>query len=178
MNNLAAQQISLNPAVVGEYYYYYDPTSGTLYRYRYNPLLGVYSLVSTTSWVPAPMGTINVEYGDILRITAAFTYRGPAFSGILYGTIGWKHLLTFDEVIAETNTFTLLETPSPLPKTAMVDVPVTTALVAGNIYSICAKIMDANGHDIVISDYYEYAIYVVEEVPIFADFSITDYGVV
>jgi len=174
MNALVAQQVSLNPLVVGEYYYLYDPYTGILYHYRYDPSLGVYALVFATGWIPAPK-LVNVEYTDKLKITASFYYTGPAFSGRLYGAIGQKVVTVFDEIVAATSPLSLPDTPTAALKTASVEIPITTALAAGKNYAIYVKIQDAANKDMVISDYLENAVYVVEKVPTFTQFQITDY---
>jgi len=177
MNGLVTQQVSLNPVVAGEYRYLFDPYTGTIFHYRYDPSLGVYALVFATGWVPAPK-TVNVKYTQKLKITASFYYSGPAFSGVLYGAIGQRTLNVFDEIVSATSPLSLPETPTPTAKTASVEMPVTTALAAGKNYSIYVKIRDAAGKDMAISDYLENAIYLVEVKPEFTEFKITEYTVV
>lgn len=177
MNGLVTQQVSLNPVVAGEYRYLYNPYTGTLYHYRYDPSLGVYALVFATGWVPAPK-LVNVKYTQKLKIVASFTYSGPAFSGVLYGAIGHRVVNVFDEIVAATSPLSLPETTTPTAKTASVEVPVTTDLPAGRDYSIYVKIQDAAGKDVVISDYLENAVHVIEVMPEFTEFKITDYSVV
>lgn len=178
MNALVAQQVSLNPVVAGQYRYLYNPYTGTLYHYRYDPSLGVYALVFATGWVTAPK-TVNVEYTDTLRITASFSYSGPDFSGIFYGAIGQNIVGVFDEIVNnEKSIGPYTETVTPVPKEEYIDIPITTVLAAGKDYAIYVKIMDANRSDLVISDYLSGAVHVVELVPTFTEFAITDYKVV
>lgn len=174
MNQLVVQQVALNPVVAGEYQYLYDPYTGILYHYLYDPTLRVYALVFATGWVSAPK-LVNVEYGDTLKIIASFTYTGPAFSGVLYGAIGTKTVNIFDEIVTKTSPLSLPKATTPTAKTASVEIPITTVLAAGKDYCIYVKIQDAAGKDVVISDYLENAVHVVELVPTFTEFKISDY---
>ncbi|HCP60316.1 MAG TPA: hypothetical protein DIT43_01900 [Dehalococcoidia bacterium] len=172
MNGLVVQQVSL--AELGDYRYLYDPATGMLYHYLYDPSRGVYALVFATGWVPAPK-LVNVSYGDKLRITAAYVYQGPAFSGTLYGAIGQKVVSTFDEILAAQSTISVTEKTSPATLQATVDIPITTAIAGGKNYAIYVKIRDSGGATKIISDYYENAVYVVGAEPAFSALTITDY---
>jgi len=175
MGPLVTQEILLNP--VGQYRYYYDPVTATLYYYRYDPFRRVYVLTFATGWVTAPK-KVEVKYTQKLRIIVSFYYSGPAFEGVLYGAIGSRTVLgIFDEILKATSPLKLSETPTATLMEASVDIDITTAIAPGD-YSIYAKIQDAAGNDLVISNYLEGAVRVIEVRPEFTEFTIKDWKVV
>jgi len=153
-----------------------------VYIYKYDPLIRGY-LVYATAWVTAPK-KVNVVYGDILRVYASFSYTGPKFTAVLYGAIGtpiidaFGRKTGFDEIIFGKKEFSLAETPTEKTITETVDIEITTALAAGHNYSLYVKIQDRAGRDLIISNYLQDAIYVVEVRPEFKQLEIVEYKVV
>ena len=131
-----------------------------------------------TRWVAAPK-TVDVSTGDTLRIVVDLYYRGPAFSGQLYGAIGqrWLGSDTFDEIL---NSQIALTIPQCTAITRIsgkaVTIPISSALAAGT-YAIYAKITDGVSLilDQTLTSYYENAVRVVGVTPEFSQFVIDDY---
>lgn len=131
-----------------------------------------------TRWVSAPK-TVDVATGDTLRIVVDFYYRGPAFSGQLYGAIGqrWLGSDVFDEILNSQVALTIPQCTAITRITGKaVTVPITSAISAGT-YAIYAKIVNGIGVilDQTLTSYYENAVRVVGVTPEFSQFVIDDY---
>jgi len=94
----------------------------------------------------APPGKLELTYGDKLRITTGFEYRGQAHDITLYGAIGNRKAWIvggFDEIIARE---VKLRTPESrtafVPVTATVDIPITADISPGANYDIYCKIKE------------------------------------
>lgn len=157
--------------VITGQYYYYDAPSRIWYIYSAGALTPL-----ATRWSVGPK-TVEVASGDTLRIEVSFSYRGPAFSGRLYGSVGQRGALdSFDEILYSSRSMSLPESSSIRSYSNYVDVSITTAISAG-IYAVYAKITD--GISLVLgqtlSDYLDRAVRVVGVEAEFSDFTIADY---
>jgi len=95
----------------------------------------------------APPGKLELTYGDTLRITTGFNYRGPAHDITLYGAIGErKVIIGFDEIISNEAP---LKTPDSqtafVPATASVDIPITADIAPKPNYDIYCKLKEYPG---------------------------------
>jgi len=97
----------------------------------------------------APGETLELTYGDKLRITTRFEYRGPAADITLYGAIGVWHPFpeyipaAFDEIIAAEAKHRTPNSPTAfVPDTASVDIPITADIDAKPDYDIYCKIKE------------------------------------
>lgn len=99
-----------------------------------------------TSIEVAPPGKLELTYGETLRITTGFNYRGPATDITLYGSIGSRRgfpTYDFDEIISNEAS---LKTPDSqtafVPVTASVDIPITADIDPKPDYDIYCKIKE------------------------------------
>ena len=93
-----------------------------------------------------PPGKLELTYGDTLRITTSFDYRGPVVDITLYGAIGTRGWAGFDEIIENEATYKLPNSPAAfVPVTATVDIPVTADISPGANYDIYCKIKEFPG---------------------------------
>lgn len=94
----------------------------------------------------APPGKLELTYGDTLRITTGFNYRGPATNITLYGAIGTRGWAGFDEIISNESP---LRPPASqtafVPVTASVDIPITADIKPGTNYDLYCKIKEYPG---------------------------------
>lgn len=92
----------------------------------------------------APPEKLDLTYGDTLRITTGFNYRGPAHDITLYGAIGNRRgfpLYDFDEIIHAEATHKTPDSPITfVPVTASVDIPITADIAPKPDYDIYTKI--------------------------------------
>ncbi|GAI98431.1 unnamed protein product, partial [marine sediment metagenome] len=94
----------------------------------------------------APPGKLELTYGDTLRITTGFEYRGPAHDITLYGSIGTKGWAGFDEIISAEAKYKTPDSPAAFaPATASVDIPITADIAPKPNYDIYAKIKEYPG---------------------------------
>jgi len=95
----------------------------------------------------APPGKLELTYGDTLRITTAFDYRGPAVDIRLYGAIGNRGWGGFAESIsAEASPVKTPDSPVDfVPFTASVDIPITADIKPGENYDVYVKIREYPG---------------------------------
>jgi len=90
-----------------------------------------------------PPGNLELTYGDTLRITTSFDYRGPVVDITLYGAIGTRGWAGFDEIIKNEVTYKLPNSPTAfVPVTAAVDIPITADISPGANYDIYCKIKE------------------------------------
>jgi len=96
----------------------------------------------SAGWLIATQERVTVSPGDILRISINVPYKGPEYTFTLYGSIGTRGMLGFDEVLAATSP---LECP---------DSPDTFTTVSGyvdiEIVSGLGGISDGQGYDIYV----------------------------
>lgn len=94
-----------------------------------------------------PGQKLGLTYGDKLRITTGFDYRGPARDITLYGSIGARSLLVgFDEIISSQASYRTPESPTAfVPVTASVDIPITADIAPKPDYDIYCKILEYPG---------------------------------
>ena len=97
----------------------------------------------------APPGKLELTYGDTLRITTAFNYRGPATDITLYGSIGSRRgfpTYDFDEILSNEAP---LKTPDSkadfVSVTPSVDIPITANIDPKPDYDIYCKIKEYPG---------------------------------
>ena len=91
----------------------------------------------------APPEKIELTYGDTLRITTSFDYRGKAKDITLVGWLGQRGLIRFDPIISAEATY---KTPDSLmdfaPVMASVDIPITADIAPKTDYDIQCKIKE------------------------------------
>ena len=93
-----------------------------------------------------PPGKLELTYGDTLRITTSFDYRGPVVDITLYGAIGTRGWAGFDEIIKNEATYKLPNSPAAfVPVTATVDIPVTVDIKPGADYDLYCKVKEYPG---------------------------------
>ena len=91
----------------------------------------------------APPGKLELTYGDTLRITTGFNYRGRATDITLYGAIGSRGWGGFAEKISNEASHRTPESPTDFsPDTASVDLPITPDITPGANYDIYCKIRE------------------------------------
>jgi hypothetical protein len=92
----------------------------------------------------APPEKLDLTYGDTLRITTGFNYRGPPTDITLYGTIGQrKALIGFDEIQSAEATYKLPDSPAAfVTATRSVDIPITADIAPKPNYDIYCKIKE------------------------------------
>ena len=90
-----------------------------------------------------PGQTLQVTYGDTVRITTAFDYRGIAQDITLYGSIGQRGLTGFLEKISNEVKYRTPDSRAEfVPLIASVDIPITTDIDPGPDYDIQCKIRE------------------------------------
>ena len=91
----------------------------------------------------APPGKLESTYGQTLRITTRFSYRGPAVDITLYGSIGNRGWAGFDEIISAETTHQTPNSPTAfVPVTASVDIPITVDISPGTDYDLYVKLLE------------------------------------
>jgi len=93
----------------------------------------------------APPGKLELTYGDTLRITTDFDYRGPAHDITLYGSIGQRKVwpVGFDEIISAEAKYKTPDSPTAfVPVKASVDIAITADIDPKPNYDIYTKIKE------------------------------------
>ena len=94
----------------------------------------------------APPGKLELTYGNTMRLSVHFEYRGPAMPVTLYGSIGKKGLIYFDEIIVCEHVFDLPASNMDFsPVDASVDIPIGSGIDAGTNYDLMAKVKEYSG---------------------------------
>jgi len=87
-------------------------------------------------------GKLNLTYGDTLRLTIGFDYRGREENVTVYGSIG-KLGLGFNEIISNGVVRRTPDSPAEfVPCVATIDLPITEKIAPGNDYDLMAKIVE------------------------------------
>ncbi len=89
-----------------------------------------------------PGEKIELTYGDTLKVNVSFDYRGLAGSATLYGAIGNRGLISFDEIINGEQTFELPESLTFTPYERSVEIPITSDIDPGTDYDLYVKIKE------------------------------------
>ena len=91
----------------------------------------------------SPGETLELDYGDILRIYVGLEYQGAGRNVTLYGAIGKRRpVIGFDEIIHAEAALSLPDTPGGfLPAEGSVDILITEDLDPG-LYDIYCKILE------------------------------------
>lgn len=102
-----------------------------------------------TSIGVAPPGKLELTYGDTLRITTAFNYRGPATDITLYGSIGSRRgfpTYDFNEILSNEASLKTPDSQSDfVPVTPSVDIPITADIAPKPDYDIYCKLKEYPG---------------------------------
>jgi len=86
---------------------------------------------------------IELTYGDTLRVNVSFDYRGLAGSATLYGSIGSRGFLGFNEILHNDASVDLPESPTEFtPCQASVDIPITSEISPGTDYDLYVKLLE------------------------------------
>lgn len=86
---------------------------------------------------------IELTFGETLRVNVSFDYRGLAGSATLYGAIGNRSFLGFDEILAGEQSIDLPESPADFtPRVASVDIPITSEISVGTDYDLYVKLLE------------------------------------
>lgn len=86
---------------------------------------------------------IELTYGDTLRVTTAFDFRGPAGRATLYGAIGNRGAIGFDEILVGEASIELPESPAEFtPFQRSVDISITSNISPGTDYDLYCKIKE------------------------------------
>ena len=86
---------------------------------------------------------IELTYGDTLRVTTAFDFRGPAGRATLYGAIGKRGAISFDEILMGEVSIELPESPVEFTTyQRSVDIPITSSISPGTDYDLYCKIKE------------------------------------
>jgi len=86
---------------------------------------------------------IELTYGDTLRVNVSFGYRGLAGSATLYGAIGSRGFLGFDEILHNDVTIDLPESTADFtPCQRSVDIPVTSEISPDTDYDLYVKLLE------------------------------------
>ena len=97
----------------------------------------------------APPGKLELTYGDTLRITTGFDYRGRAVDITLYGAIGNRRgfpIYDFDEIISNEAKYKTPDSQTAfVPVEASVDIPIMADIAPGPNYDIYCKIKEYPG---------------------------------
>jgi len=158
-----------------------DPITRTVYLWEYKPEIGLFYLVFTLTWEPAPK-IVEVTYEQTLRVDCQVDFRGAKdFKGYLYAAIGSRILDTaFDEILTDKKDIAISAskewiTWKSLDHDVSPKIKITKEIEPGT-YHLYAKIMDEAGKDVIISPYYENAIKVIP-IAEFRELKIVDYVV-
>ena len=84
----------------------------------------------------------QVQPGGYCQVKCSFEYQGPANSGTLRAAIGNAGTFGFDEIVYDTESISVPETPSWRAYTATARIYISTAISAG-VYDLYAKITGA-----------------------------------
>ena len=101
-----------------------------------------------TGWLVPLDGRLTLMAGDVLRVSVAVPYRGPAYEFTLYGSIGQRGFLGFDEILSARATLSCPDSPEKYTTvTGELDIEIIGAGMAGiggisggNDYDLYVKI--------------------------------------
>jgi len=101
-----------------------------------------------TGWLVPLQDKLTLMAGDVLRVSIAVPYRGPEAEFTLYGSIGQRGLLSFDEILSARATLPCPDSPDKYTTvTGEVDIEIVGAGFAGiggispgNDYDLYVKI--------------------------------------
>jgi len=86
---------------------------------------------------------IELTYGDTLRVNVSFDYRGLAGSASLYGAIGNRGLVSFDEILSNEVSIDLPESTADFtPCERSVEIGITPDIDPGTDYDLYVKIKE------------------------------------
>ncbi len=86
---------------------------------------------------------IELTYGDTLRVNVSFDYRGLAGTATLYGAIGSRGFLGFDEILHNEVTIDLPESLMDFtPVQRSVDISITSDIDPGTDYDLYVKLLE------------------------------------
>jgi len=88
---------------------------------------------------------IELTYGERLRVNTSFDYRGSAQKVTLYGAIGNRGLIEFNEKVAGEAEIDLPDSPEFTPCTASVDIGITSDIKPATDYDLYVKIKEYPG---------------------------------
>ena len=81
---------------------------------------------------------VELTYGDTLRVNISLEYRGSAQTVTLYGAIGVRAPLSFEEKVFGEATLQLPNSPTSFsPVSGSVDIPITADISPGTDYDPC-----------------------------------------
>ena len=91
----------------------------------------------------APGEKVELTYGDTLKVTTSFDYRGSAGKATLYGAIGSRGWTGFDEILHDEVSIALPESQADFtPCQRSVSIPITSDIKAGSDYDLYVKIKE------------------------------------
>lgn len=101
-----------------------------------------------TGWLVPLQDKVTLMAGDVLRVSIAVPYRGPEVEFTLYGSIGQRGLLGFDEILSARATLSCPDSPEVYTTvTGEVDIEIIGAgiagiggISAGNDYDLYVKV--------------------------------------
>jgi hypothetical protein len=83
-------------------------------------------------WLVPLQEKVTLSPGDVLRVSVAVPYRGPEFEFTLYGSIGQRSFLGFDEILSARAPLPCPDSPEKFTTvTGEVDIEVVAAGFAG-----------------------------------------------
>jgi len=83
-------------------------------------------------WLAPLQEKVTLSPGDVLRVSVAVPYRGPEFEFTLYGSIGQRGFLGFDEILSARAPLPCPDSPEKFTTvTGEVDIEVVAAGFAG-----------------------------------------------
>ncbi len=85
---------------------------------------------------------VELTYGDTLRVNVNFDYRGISQTVTLYGAIGVRAPLSFDEILHNEVSIDLPESLTFTPCPRSVDIPITADINPGTDYDLYVKIRE------------------------------------
>ena len=99
-------------------------------------------------WLMPLEDKLTLVAGDVLRVSVAVPYRGPAYEFTLYGSIGQRNLFGFDEILSARAKLSCPDSPEKYTTvTGEVDIEIIGAGIAGiggisggNDYDLYVKI--------------------------------------
>ena len=101
-----------------------------------------------TGWLVPLQDKVALMAGDVLRVGIAVPYKGPEYEFTLYGSIGQRGLLGFDEILSARASLPCPDSPDTYTTvTGEVDIEIVGAgiagiggISAGNDYDLYVKI--------------------------------------
>ena len=84
-------------------------------------------------WYPLAVGEkVILAHGDVLQVGITVPYKGPAQDFTLYGSIGTRGALGFDEILVGKGALSCPDSPATsIPVEGIVDIPITVAQFVG-----------------------------------------------